>query len=548
MIDSSSLMVYNDDARQQVWPFLRYVDSSLFQGDFLADYQLAMNPVGFSATYRLSAFLVDPRWLSKVLPYALLAAMCGSVGWTAWRLGGAVTCWTSLALCLSADTYLTQMAGGLPRAFGYPVVAFATAALVKGSPFGLATAAALGAAFYYPVGVFGVALVGFFCLLPPAFSGCSALWSLKRRALFFTATATLCSLLMLPSLYSMSPYGPVIGPKNWNAFPEASPGGRLTGTDVVARAPVSSLAASADEWLMKGVGPIDTAWLSPAASSWRRYPSGILLLAFSMLVIAHKGFARDRGAELRLLLLPVSTIAVFCAAWALVPHLYVPQRYIKFGLPLTTAVLLPIAVIRCATWMRLSVRGRRVAGAMAAVALIAVSGGRGPTSAGLTVRLPADAEPLRAFIAQLPPTSLIAGWPSTPEGWPQTEISINDVPYLTARKVLLTQEVHLPFHQAYVSELRRRMVALTAAYFASDTRAITDLRDQFGVTHLLVDLRHYREPFPTYFRPFADDVDAAITAMKNGPEVVRQLAIARVFTHGHHAVVDLSRIASAIPD
>jgi len=39
----------NDDARQQIYPFFRYADSSLFPNDYIADYYVDCLPLGFRA-------------------------------------------------------------------------------------------------------------------------------------------------------------------------------------------------------------------------------------------------------------------------------------------------------------------------------------------------------------------------------------------------------------------------------------------------------------------------------------------------------------------
>src|SRR4051812_27613921 len=54
---------FNDDPRQQIWPFLRYHDPTLFRRDVAADYFLACYPVGFKAIYASASHVVDPRTL-----------------------------------------------------------------------------------------------------------------------------------------------------------------------------------------------------------------------------------------------------------------------------------------------------------------------------------------------------------------------------------------------------------------------------------------------------------------------------------------------------
>src|SRR5688500_8967256 len=83
---------FNDDARAFVAPMLRYHDPRLLTRDYATDYTLAGLPLLYHAGYRYSAPWVDPRVLSKLLPYLGLAVVLVGVGCTVYRLaGGAAT-------------------------------------------------------------------------------------------------------------------------------------------------------------------------------------------------------------------------------------------------------------------------------------------------------------------------------------------------------------------------------------------------------------------------------------------------------------------------
>ena len=83
---------------------------------------------------------------------------------------------------------------------------------------------------------------------------------------------------------------------------------------------------------------------------------------------------------------------------------------------------------------------------------------------------------------------------------------------------------------------------LIDAYFAADLEPLRALRDRLGVTHLVIDRRHYESP-PTYFRPFDQWTAQAFSAGRaRGFEVRRRIAQAQVFDDGTLAVLDLSRL------
>ena len=59
--------IFNDDARQQIYPFFRYADSSLFPNDYIADYYLDCLPLGFRGLYALCPYIAG-TWPQDRLP------------------------------------------------------------------------------------------------------------------------------------------------------------------------------------------------------------------------------------------------------------------------------------------------------------------------------------------------------------------------------------------------------------------------------------------------------------------------------------------------
>jgi hypothetical protein len=169
---------------------------------------------------------------------------------------------------------------------------------------------------------------------------------------------------------------------------------------------------------------------------------------------------------------------------------------------------------------------------------VGARGARRPTEAGFTVVVAPAGMPLYRLIESLPADVMIAGWPD-----PRNERAVVDnVPYMSARRVLLSGETHQAFHEAYVVEMRVRMRTLIDAYFAADLEPLRALRDRLGVTHLVIDRGHYENP-PTYFRPFDQWTAQAFSAGRaRGFEVRRRIAQAQVFDDGTLAVLDLSRL------
>ena len=100
----------------------------------------------------------------------------------------------------------------------------------------------------------------------------------------------------------------------------------------------------------------------------------------------------------------------------------------------------------------------------------------------------------------------------------------------------------MPFHRVYTELMRERMGALIAAYFASHPEPIRSLKRRHGVTHLIVDRRHF-DVLSAYFAPFDAETRAMFALGKpKGFELRRIVERGGGFETGGLVLVDLSRI------
>lgn len=263
--------------------------------------------------------------------------------------------------------------------------------------------------------------------------------------------------------------------------------------------------------------------------------AGLLIAAYAALLTTSIG-AR------RLLALVAAAFAMYAVALTLWPHFYLPARYLEYSLPLLPPVLVPAG----AAWLVHRIPGLSTAPTasaalvVAAVAVLALLfGSRAPGDAGINRTVPADERPLYDFIAQLPADAIIAGWPHE---------TVDTIPYLSERRILIGYETHQAFHKRYVDEMRRRMRALIDAYFAADVAPLLRLRCEFGVTHLLVDRRYYQGTPPTYFKPFDAMIADAVRHAPPRPVALEQPVTATVFDDGTLLLLDLSRLPAPATD
>ena len=529
----------NDDSRMQIWPFFRYHDPTLFEEDFAADYLLSCMPAGYKLLYRCWSAVADPRTLSKILPYLLLPVLLLATGFGARRLGGAMAAWGAVALCLSSSYFLSRMSGGLPRSFGFPLIATAAAALVLGRPVLLAVCTVLGAALYPAAGlVSGIALAGYLFILPAADRGRACRWPLLRRAAVVGITAVMSVAILWPGIRALEPFGPWIRPHEVAQYPEAGPGGRFEARDIPPHASFGSEAGSIISLTLIGRG---RPW--PGITGWMRGDdeadgAGIRALLFAVVSLGAAGsilLALRDSATRRLVLLLIGALLAHAAAVAVAPSLYIPARYAEYPVAVLTVILVPVGA--CSLGGLLAGRLKRpwlqpAAGLALTVATLLGLGSRGDAETGLNIRIDSNDE-IFTFLETLPPDALIAGWPDG---------LIDNVPYLCRRRVLISLELHFAFHRRYLLEMRRRMSALVDAYYATDPAPLIRLREELGVTHLVLDARDYARP-PVYFKPYNTSILRAFEHLAQGTlEARTQMDRAVIFAVDPVVVVDLSRI------
>lgn len=536
----------NDDVLQQVFPFYKYSDPTLFNGDYIADYYRLNLPIGFHASYWLGAKVWDPDPLSRALPYPLLVATVCGLAVAARQLAGGAAAWGVALFTLSSGVFLDRIVGGLPRAFGFPLFAWGLAALVGGKPKQLGVVTVIGIAFYPVVGVVLGGTLGLWLLVwPKATRGDAETWSLKRRAAFLSAVAGACMFFTALVMVIGRGYGSRVGPDDIAEFPEAGVGGRYDADSRPPFAPV--LTATWKQWrnALAGVGDPVIDGLRPWKDAHEALSSpstgGLFVLVSAFLLGGFTLLAVSSRAAQRLLVFVVVALSGYVAAVYTSPWLYLPERYTNYAVAL-------VAVLVCATssagyveflrqalparWLRITAV-RDVAVIVTVAALFCVMGGRGDSGKGYVLRLNSSA-PIFRSLASLPKNAVVAGWPAG---------LIDYVPHVARRSALFTYETHQAFHKGYMLEMRERANAFFDAYLATDTKPLVALREKFGVTHLLVDFNHLDSRKYWYFRPFSKRIQDSARRMGSPDRgVLHHLDQAIVFKHGKTAVFDLSRI------
>ena len=540
---SMNPFVFNSNVRIMIFPFFKYHDPGVFPNDYFGPCVRASLPVGYRALYTFGAVLWDPAIISKVLPYVLLTLTVGVTAIVARRLSGYFGTFLAAALILSSGIFFDRMSGGLPRAFAFPTLAVAAAALVYGKPRLLASVVCVGAAFYPPAAmVGGIALAIWLLLLAKADRGEGADWCFLRRARLITLTAFFSALILLPPLIAGRTYGRLLTPRDVVEYPEVGPDGRYGVND---RPPFGTFPKAALEQarvLLRPVGvPLSKTvqqW-AKVRNKWTGNSNGDVIIEFIIgaLLIGGIFVAAEDSMGRRLLLLGAAAWVGHLVARPLAPYLYFPYRYIEYPVPILLVLLLP--AVGAAIGSQIShcrfVAVAREAGVIAMALMVLLPfAGRGNPDKSLQVSVTPQQRGLYTFLEQLPKDVLIAGWPD----------DLDNVPYISRRQVFLTSELHVPFYKRSTDEMRRRMRAIIAAYFATDRIPLERLRDQFGVTHLIFQQNTLEKP-PEYFAPFSGWIEKAFNeGQRKGFEIPRQLEKVTVFSDGTLIVLDLRRLGA----
>ena len=536
--NSANPYIFTDDVAQQIWPILKWHAPDLFRDDYIADYYLdAYLPRGYVGVMGLASGWVDPRLISKVLPYVMYLIVLVAVCMAGWRMGQGAACWSSFVLCLGTGVFLLSLVGGLPRSFGYPVIAILVLGLVLGRPWVVVLATVVGASFYYVSAVIsGLALAVYLLILPERWRGLDETWTLRRRFLVVALTGVLAVILVSPALFSGDRYGALVGPDRYEEFPEAGTNGRyddLEGSGVLPQIMEQPLAAVAsifwvgDSWGSR-VWPGSRTFLNRHARK----------LAAVVIFMCAVGFflRRSSPAARRLLIVPVVSLAGLQMSIWWEPYFFIPARYASLVAPVLVMVLLPLSLLSIFGKVP-SLRNKpdlvKALSVSACVGLVFFAAGR-TSRTGLNVQIPEEDVSVYSFIGGLPDEALIAGLPKG---------LVENVPYLSEKKILHSYETHMVFHEQYMLVMRQRLSHLLEALYATSLSPLIFLRDEYQVTHLVVEKERYSEF--AYFPPFDSMVDGLAEQVDQEPGFLVDAESAIVFEHGEVVVIDLSRLGSA---
>jgi hypothetical protein len=442
------------------WVFwiARFRDPELLRDDLITDYFQWQSPPGYSALYWVLSQAVDPLLASKLLPplLGLVAALFTYL--LVRRLHPAPQAAFLATVLLSWFSWQRgDLASASPRAYALPLLAALLWSLAAGRRVLPAALVMITALFYQPAALLGVTLLGVRLI---DFRGP---WPIPRRDrstwLTFIAASALAAAVILPGQSQDPRFGPLVTADQARAMSEFGPGGRFV--------------FFVDD-------PYE--YFVTSRSSGLSFQAIELLLVAALLPIAAllarriRRVDRPAGQGVVLFQLLIASFVLFSLAHLLLFRLYLPNRYVRWSLPLVLAVAggLALGILIQASCVRFRGLRRSVLGAGLAMAL----------AAGLAIypiRRPsfnADNHPaLTAFLRNQPKNVLVAG----------AATNVDTVPLLAQRRVLTSVKLQTSLHLGYITEMRRRTQDLLLAYYAESATEVARFAERYAVDIFVVD-------------------------------------------------------------
>ncbi|MDY6939162.1 MAG: hypothetical protein SWY16_16015 [Cyanobacteriota bacterium] len=471
----SGEFVVSDDARQHVFWMQRFIDPELFPDDLIADYFQSVAPIGYSAFYRLFAYLgIEPLLLSKLIPpiLGLMATSCCFI------------------LCLEifpipaagflASALFTQnlwmrddLASGTPRAFLNPLFLAFLYHLTRRSLGCFVALVAIG--LFYPQYV--LISSGVLVLTPWSWKNKKLKLSQNKRELWFCILGlSIAFFVLLPYALKTSDFSPTITATQARTMPEFLPGGRVRFFyDDFGR-----------YWLNGGRSGIQIPFDPPLLGT------GLLLPILLKFPDRFPLVCQVRSQVKILLHLTISSLGLFFLAHALLFKLHLPSRYTQHSLRVimsfSAAISLVILLDTIFHWAK-SIPSRSYFLRLGNIAWILVISIVGfvfsylifyPTSLSEFPKTNyhlGSAPKLYQFFDRQPKTIQIASISS----------ETNNLPTFAHRSILSSQEYAIPYHLGYYRPFQSRTQDLIQAQYAINLSDIQNFVRKYNIDFWLLE-------------------------------------------------------------
>jgi hypothetical protein len=558
-----------DDARSQLFWMQRFIDSALFQGDWIADYFQSVSPVGLSGVYRGVALLgVSPLAFSKVLPSVLILLTAIAAFLTGLELSALPAAGFAASVLLhQSPGFTSAIASGTSKAFVYFTCLGFLYGWLRRSPW-------LVGLFIILQGLFspqtvlisvGVLVLGLIERQP------SGKWRVLRdRQLWQVSGVGLAIATAVVAQYALasSQFGPKVTLKQALEMPEFYNGGRnkffsTSVTDYLLSersglrldsvfTPMTNLLAIVLPGLMQF--PRNFPLGRVVRPTWGVLWKLPLVCVFwfwvchQLLFMLHLP-SRYTGRYFLLTAVLSAGIAMVMLTDGLIRWAFRENQTVMSTNPDPTAVMMPRSPVLTAPHTRTSncpppsptqPSTPRSLGQVTLVSsgilalwmlllLYPLTYGNYPK----TFLTEGTAARLYEFFAAQPKASLVTGL--SPE--------INNLPSFSGRSILVGAETAIPYHLGFYGEIETRAKALVEAQYSPDPEVLRAFIQRYGITHWVLDPYSFDAATVrqnSWIRQYQPETDTAIATLLQGhtPALVKQSDRCILFADPDYRVVD----------
>jgi len=496
----SNHYLINDDDLAQIFYFYNVGHKSFSEVTPIARYYLDLLPLGYKYLYKTVCSLgIDPIYFSKLLTAFLFLTtlfIAFALGYKLANFSGGLFLFTMVFIC---EGFFERMAGGLPRAFGYPTAFLFCYGVFAQNIWGIVLALVGSVLFYPPLTPFMALYTSFIFFFPYRLNFLSLTqWPFFKRFLCLTLLGIVCFLIILPPLFKGRYWGPMLSTKEMQQMPEMQAGGRYDPPD---RTPSPSFFQAMDIARYKVFRIFNRPQQGGEIIFTDRYGSLFLLLCLLPYFICSSSSLTSLTA-LWLVLIGLYEIS----AW-FYPKLYIPIRFVLYFMPVfvSTGIILAFKQIS----KRINISQNLVKLVLFCTISIAglIYAPSGTSGFDYNFRPIAS---LYQTIQKLPDKAVIAGWPDP---------VLDAVPLFSHRPILVGYETYQLFHKRYLEIMRRRMKITLKLLFTDNRSEFDRIIHKYRIKYILFpdyiyqDCQHLR-----IFTPFTQ-MAAKLCKQMNNPIV-----------------------------
>jgi hypothetical protein len=458
----------NDDVRNQIYWMAQITESGLFTQDYIARYftqPLLISPV-LAGIYHGATQWLNPLQVSQVLPFVLvLLATFFLFQFARNYKDNHYAFWICFAFNCSIWIF-KNMAGGLSRAFIYPLLFLALWQLIRKNWLGLCLGLIVSALIYPPAFFLSLILL----LIETIYHYGKDQDFKKRMGCLLTSFFASLGLLYWrtsTAVDSHSLFGNLSNNQSIDGLRDYTIGGRI---------------------VLFPWGNFSEIWPAPfqlLGQLLERLPHLYILIptaAFLLLIALYHRFGKARWGPLfipaQVWRLLISSAVLYILAWIFLFYFYVPERYLQYTFP-----LIPTFMVGSLIDLLYRHNGPQKQWPSMGLALLCLIITSFFWRADL-MNPKASERSLYAYLKTTPKEALIAASPGL----------ASNIPLYAYRSVFVSNEAYIPFHQRYFRQIKHRWKNFLLAYYATTPQGLADFIAQTGVDYWVIQSIDFNEP------------------------------------------------------